>query len=109
MYKVLVITQDEFGLGFRLAGVKTHTVRNSEEAREELVEQLNSKEYGIVLIDEELTVDLDDKLRERILESTLPLVVLTPVRKEFEEEAVYSEDEFSKFIASTIGYQIRIR
>ncbi len=108
MYKVLVVTQDEFGLGFRLAGVRTHIVSDSEEAREKVIEQLNSEEYGIILVDEELAEDFDDKLMKRMSESTEPLVVLTPVKKEFEAE-VYSADEFSKFVAGIIGYEVRVK
>lgn len=108
MYKILVITQDEFGLGFRLAGVRTHAVNDSEEAREKMIEQLDSEEYGVILIDEELAEDFDDKLKKRLSESTTPLVVMTPVRKEFEEE-IYSADEFSRFVAGIIGYEIRIK
>ena len=106
MYKVLVITRDEIDLGFRLAGVKTHAVRNSEEAREKLVEQLDSKEYGIILLDDELTTDFDNQLEKRILESDFPLVMLIPLRKELKKEI--AEDEFSKFISNIIGYRIRI-
>lgn len=108
MYKILVITQDEFGLGFRLAGVRTHAVSDSEEAREKLVAELDSEEYGIILIDEELAEDFDDKLKKKLSESTAPLVVMPPIRKEFEEE-VYSADEFSRFVAGIIGYEIRIK
>ena len=106
MYKVLVIVRDEIDLGFRLAGVKTHAVKNSEEAREKLVEQLDSKEYGIILLDNELTTDFDEPLERRIIESDFPLVMLIPLKKELKEEIL--EDEISKFISNIIGYRIRI-
>jgi vacuolar-type H+-ATPase subunit F/Vma7 len=106
MYKVLVIARDEIDLGFRLAGVKTHAVKNSEEAREKLVEQLDSKEYGIILLDDELTTDFDEQLEKRILESDFPLVMLIPLRKELKEEIL--EDEISKFASNIIGHRIRI-
>ena len=106
LYNVLVIARDEIDLGFRLAGVKIHAVRNSEEAREKLVEQLDSKEYGIILLDDELTTDFDNEMEKRILESEFPLVMLIPLRKELKEEI--AEDEFSQFISNIIGYRIRI-
>jgi len=106
-HKVLVITQNEFALGFQLAQVATYPVKNSQEAKSKLQEQINSKEYGIILIDEELTKNFDDKLKKTIFASDLPLIMPVPLKKEFKEKP--AEDEFAEFIRSAIGFRIRIK
>lgn len=105
--KVLVITGAEFDLGFRMAGINTHTVRSADEAGEKIRSQLRLKEYGVILIDESLLSNFDAKLKEKIFESDLPLVLATPIRRNVGEKTV-AEDEFLEFITKAIGYRIRV-
>lgn len=105
--KVLVITGAEFNPGFQMAGIRTHTVNTADEAREKIIEQLRLKEYGVVLVDESLLSDFDAKLKEKIFESDLPLVLTTPIRRNVGEKTP-AEDEFLEFITKAIGYRIRV-
>jgi len=107
MDKVLVITKSDFEPGFRLAGVKTEVANNSEEAKGVLIKYMEVKKYRIILIDEELTKNFENKFKKRIFESDTPLIMLMPVREKFKEKIV--EEDFLKFIISAIGYQIRIK
>jgi vacuolar-type H+-ATPase subunit F/Vma7 len=63
--KLLVITTDELCCGFNLAGIRTIPVKDSEEAKEKIIEQINYKKPFIILIDEELFKDFDDKLKKK--------------------------------------------
>ncbi|MCM8797943.1 MAG: V-type ATP synthase subunit F [Candidatus Omnitrophica bacterium] len=104
--KVLIITQDEFSLGFELSQVKGCAVKNSEEAKKKLEEIMNSKEYGVVLLDEELTKGFDLKFKKKVFASDSPMIMSLPLKREFREKPM--EDEFLDFIRSAIGFKIRV-
>lgn len=107
MFKVLVITDEELGTGFRLAGVDVIEVSALSEAETLLRECMADESYGIILINEEYLSHFELKTRKNIEESTVPLIIPISVRMDWEFEDSRA-DYIGDIVRRSIGYQIRL-
>jgi vacuolar-type H+-ATPase subunit F/Vma7 len=105
LFKVLVITDREIGIGFQLAGTEVLEVNTASEAETLLRECLADESYGIILINEDYLPHFSARTKSVIEESTIPLVIPIPVRMKWEFEERKS-DYLNNLIKRSIGYQI---
>jgi vacuolar-type H+-ATPase subunit F/Vma7 len=107
MHRVAVIVKESLGSGFKLAGTEVRICPDSEAARVELRELLGNGTYGLVLIEEDLLEDLDERMMRTLDASNEPLVVpfpsLRPGAGERDEREYLGE-----VVRRAIGFQIRI-
>ena len=110
MYKVLAIAGEDLSIGFSLVGIDTHSTENPTEAAEVLADAINGVEYGIVIIDEELASQFDEKTTKRMLASKIPLVISIPGKMHWRDtEALPSDDHVAKLIRQAVGYQLNVK
>ena len=101
---VAVFGGSEFTLGFMLAGIKQIiTIDEKEESRaaaaeKKLDELLAEKELGIVIIDDRLLNQMDERTREKVERSVRPVFV--PLSTEA------SQDTLRKMIIKSIGVDL---
>lgn len=107
MREVTAILPRGQSLGFTLAGVTVREVINREEALRTLDEELDADHAGVILIDEDYLDDLPRRLRRRVDESTVPLVVGVPVISRWEYVSG-QDDRFEKIVHRAIGYRIKL-
>ncbi len=109
--KVIIITNPELVLGFRLAGVEVQEARSGEEAGAIISRILRvGREFGIIGIDEELNAQLDPKLLEELDEAGIPLLIPFSTAGIYSAEKVRAEEDYTaNLIRNAIGYHIKLK
>ncbi len=109
MYKVLAIGDKDLCAGFALAGIEARCA-DKLLAGEVLSWAINSGEYGIVIIDEELRDALDDPTRRLISGRNVPLVIAVPGQMRWRDQEKPVQDEYiAALIRQAVGYQLDIQ
>jgi len=108
LFNVLVITDREIGIGFKLAGVEVLEVGAVSEAEALLKECLSDASYGMILIHENYVAHFTPRTQHLIEESTIPLIIPIPLRMKWEFEESKS-NYLNDLIKRSIGYQISFR
>ncbi|MBQ8179032.1 MAG: V-type ATP synthase subunit F [Candidatus Methanomethylophilaceae archaeon] len=73
--EIAVIGNDEFVLGFRLAGIRRVFVANSENYQEKMLEAMSQPTIGILAVDAKDLDNLSYQLRQKVMDSIQPVVV----------------------------------
>jgi V/A-type H+-transporting ATPase subunit F len=108
MARLIVMTDPDTALGFRLAGVEATAVADQAEAAERLLALLRTKESGIVIYNEDYLAAVPEKSQVAMEESLAPIFFSIPVaraapfRKGREEYLV-------RLLRRAIGYQLKIK
>ena len=109
MSKVLVIASGDLCLGFGLTGVETRPVKDVESAESALNAAVETGEYGIVIIDDQLLDGFDQRTRNTALAMTVPLVVAAPCDMKWRDvEDIPGDDYVARLIQRAIGYQLNV-
>lgn len=107
MPKMLVVTDAETAIGFRLAGVET-LESTREDAQRDLEAVIASDGYGLVVVDEGLMADpvkaLERAMRGRDLPVLLPMPGLSAA---FDHEADATR-YMSELVRSAIGFDVKL-
>jgi len=78
--QAFVIGDRDMVIGFQLVGVRGVAVSSVDEARRALSKAVENMEIGIVIISEEFSTRMRDKIDELRLSRTIPLIVEIPGR-----------------------------
>lgn len=108
MYKLVVLTDNDTGDGFRLAGVDVVTVESPEEARKRLNELIDDDSSGIVAVNEAYMAEIDERTQQKIASTYRPIVISLPIREKLhtdEDHRAY----LSRLIRRAIGFDITLR
>lgn len=98
------------GGGFALTGVEVNRVNDVEEAEKALETAMESQEHGIVVIDEGLMNEMDQRRVNRYFERTVPLIVPLPGDLEWRDvEDLKQDDYVARLIQHAVGYQLNIQ
>jgi V/A-type H+/Na+-transporting ATPase subunit F len=97
MVKTAVLGNDEFILGFQLAGIKDVIVA-SDEPMNDIVRLIEKKEHGVVIINEQLVEGLDSHNRNQIEDSVSPVFI--PISTKVEQ------DSLKRLIKKSIGVDL---
>ncbi|MDD5748739.1 MAG: V-type ATP synthase subunit F, partial [Actinomycetota bacterium] len=81
MYKIVVVTDPDTAMGFRLAGVDVCEAETQEDASSEIRRLMDDDDTGILAVNEGFMKDLDFRLRESIESTYKPIVVSLPVKE----------------------------
>jgi V/A-type H+/Na+-transporting ATPase subunit F len=105
VYKFIVVTDSDSAPGFRLAGVDVMEIQNSEEVRALLPSLLLKDDTGIIAINEDYLISLDEKMMEKIEKSYRPIIIPIPSRAKRLDRTSYIEG----LLRRAIGYNIVLR
>ena len=108
MARLIVITDPDTALGFRLAGVDVSEVSAKEEAADRLLALLRAKEAGVVIYNEEYQAALPEKSRVVLEESTSPVFFAIPV-SQAKRAGEPREQYLARLLRRAIGYQLKIK
>lgn len=108
MYKLVVLTDPESAVGFRLAGVDVQEAVDSEDAKKGLVSLINDDSVGIVAINEDFMEHVDPRTKEKIDRIYRPIVVPIPVVKKMELTPERRE-YLATLIRRAVGFDIKLR
>ncbi|MGA2478832.1 MAG: V-type ATP synthase subunit F [Spirochaetia bacterium] len=96
--------------GFALAGVDVSVAEDPVGARSALDAAIAGRQYGIVIVEEELMAGMEQEVREAYGSSTVPLVIEIPGTMAWREIAeAPSDDYIAKLIRRAVGYQLNIK
>lgn len=107
MYRVVVITDSESALGFRLGGVTVVASGSAEDAKRQLVSLINDDTSGIIAISEDYMAAIDERTREKIDSIYRPIVVPIPSRKQLQETEERRE-YLRRLIRRAVGFDIKL-
>lgn len=105
MFKFVVVTDVDRASGFRLAGVEVLEAPGVEEAKKIIPPLLFKDDIGIVAVNEEYLLSLDEKLMSRIEKLTRPLIIPIPAKSKELDRHSYIE----RLLRKAIGYNIVLR
>jgi len=105
MYKFVVVTDQDRASGFRLAGVEVLEAGTTEEARKVIPPLLYKDDIGIVAVNEEFMLSLDEKLMDRIEKMHRPLIIPIPSKSKEVDRRTYIE----RLLRKAIGYNIVLK
>ncbi len=77
--RLLALCEEEIATGFRLAGVEARALHDRNEVEATLSRELEAGDYGLILIDSALLEDVDEVLKQKVLESDFPFVLAFPL------------------------------
>lgn len=107
MARLLVLTDPDTALGFRLAGVEVSEVSTKEEAAARLLTLLRAKEAGIVIYNEEYQAALSEKSQVALEDSMSPVFFAIPV-SQTHRAGEPREQYLARLLRRAIGYQLKI-
>jgi V/A-type H+/Na+-transporting ATPase subunit F len=105
MYKFVIVTDSDRASGFRLAGVEVLEAGSPEEAKGVISPLLYKDDIGIVAVNEEYMLTLDDKLMTRIEKLARPLIIPIPSKSKELDRRSYIE----RLLRKAIGYNIVLK
>ncbi|HOX34464.1 MAG TPA: V-type ATP synthase subunit F [Methanoregulaceae archaeon] len=105
MFKFVIVTDSDRSSGFRLAGAEVLEADTTEEARSIIPPLLFRDDIGIVAVEEEYMLSLDEKLMDRIEKMHRPLIIPIPSRSKEGDRRSYIE----RLLRKAIGYNIVLR
>jgi V/A-type H+-transporting ATPase subunit F len=105
MYKVVVVTDSDRATGFRLAGVEVLEAEDIGEAKKVIPGLLYRDDIGIVAVNEEYMLSLDEKVMDRIEKMHRPLIIPLPSKSKEIDRRTYIE----RLLRKAIGYNIVIK
>ena len=105
MYKFVVVTDPDRAAGFRLAGVEVLEAGTVAEARKVIPPLLYKDDIGIVAVNEEFMLSLDQKLMDRIEKMHRPLIIPIPSKSKEVDRRTYIE----RLLKKAIGYNIVVK
>jgi V/A-type H+-transporting ATPase subunit F len=105
MYKFVVVTDQDRASGFRLAGVEVLEAGTMDEARKVIPPLLYKDDIGIVAVNEEFMLSLDEKLMDRIEKMHRPLIIPIPSKSKEVDRRTYIE----RLLRKAIGYNIVLK
>ena len=105
MYKFVVVTDQDRASGFRLAGVEVMVAGTIDEARSVIPPLLYKDDIGIVAVNEEFMLSLDEKLMDRIEKMHRPLIIPIPPKSKEVDRRTYIE----RLLRKAIGYNIVLK
>ena len=105
MYKFVVVTDHDRSSGFRLAGVEVLEAGTMDEARKVIPPLLYKDDIGIVAVNEEFMLSLDEKLMDRIEKMHRPLIIPIPPKSKEVDRRTYIE----RLLRKAIGYNIVLK
>jgi V/A-type H+-transporting ATPase subunit F len=105
MYKFVVVTDRDRAAGFRLAGAEVLEAGTVEEAGKLIPPLMYMDDIGIVAVNEEYLLSLDEKLMDRIEKMHRPLIIPIPSKSKEVDRRTYLE----RLMRKAIGYNIVLK
>ncbi|MDO9036644.1 MAG: V-type ATP synthase subunit F [Methanoregula sp.] len=105
MFKFVVVTDRDRASGFRLAGVEVLEAGSLDDARKVIPPLLYKDDIGIVAVNEEFMLSLDEKLMDRIEKMHRPLIIPIPSKSKEVDRRTYIE----RLLRKAIGYNIVLK
>ena len=105
---MVVVTDPELAVGFRLAGVEVAEAASPAEAEEIVQRIVLGSDVGLVAVSEEFQRHFGEGLRQLLREAAVPLVVPFPGKEAYSWKVEDRLGYVADLIRSAIGYHIKL-
>jgi len=105
MFRFVVVTDPDRASGFRLAGAEVIEAADAGQARGLIPPLLYRDDIGIVAVNEEYMLTLDEKVMDRIEKMHRPLIIPLPSKSKEIDRRTYIE----RLLRKAIGYNIVLK
>jgi vacuolar-type H+-ATPase subunit F/Vma7 len=108
--KVVAVTREDMARGFSLTGLDVIPVRDASAAVEVVRQLIDSRESGLIILEEGLLQEMEERTRESLLERNIPLVVPVPGELAWRDVEQLPPDEYlAELIRHAVGYQLNVQ
>jgi len=108
--KVITVARRDLCLGFSLVGMECVSCLGRQDALDAIGSAINSRDMGIVIVEEELLEGIDAHLKAEYLKLAQPLIVLIPGALLWKDtESASPDDLVAKLVRQAVGYRINIK
>ncbi len=110
MYNVVAILPSALADGLALSGVAVVHADTPTDTEDAIQDAIDSGEYGIVIVAEEMMASIDERTAERFHDQRVPLLVSIPAELKWKDVEEKPTDSYAaNLIRRAIGYQLNIR
>lgn len=107
-HEIVAITPPDVAPGLKLSGVKVIETKSQEEVRQHVEHLLDEQGAAVLILSDRFYEKLSGRLRERLEEAVLPMLVNLPDKVSFEE----TEEDYRQYVANlirrAIGFSIKV-
>ncbi len=108
MATLVIITDPETALGFRLTGVNVEEVAGPSDGSERLLQWFERKEQGVVMYNEGFRTGLTSLQQAMLDDSLTPVFFPLPVERA--KPGVEAREEYlARVLRRAIGYQVKLK
>jgi len=106
--QIVAIIPPDVAPGLKLSGVKVIETPSQDEARARVEELLDEQGAAVLILSDRFYAKLAGRVRERLDEAVLPMLVNLPDKVSFEETEEDHRKYVSELIRRAIGFQIKV-
>ncbi len=107
--KIAVVTDPESAAGYRLGGLEVAPARDAAEAREALVNLIQSEDYGLIIVNMTLLPDPYQAVKREMRHRDLPVLLAAPSHRAAITGGGEDAKEYMRqMIKDTMGYEIKL-
>jgi len=109
--KVVAVLRADLAAGFALTGVDVIRVTESSgSVREVLQAAVENPECGLLIVDQTLLDEVDERFRASLHERNLPLVIPVPGDLRWTDvEAAPDDEHVARLVRRAVGYQLKVQ
>lgn len=107
---VTIICRENLATGFGLTGAEAIAVAGPDEARRELFRRTSKRTWNLILVDEEIFSELSRDDRERLQDSTMPVIVPLHIQGALgaEDPEAAAKERVADLVQHAIGKRLAI-
>ncbi len=110
MLKVVAVMREDLALGFSLTGLDVIPVKDAAAAVEVVREVIDSRESGLIALEQGLLEEMEERTRESLLARNVPLIVPVPGELAWRDvEELPPDDYLAELIRHAVGYQLNVQ
>ena len=110
MLKVVGVMREDLALGFALSGLDVIAVKDGQAAVEAVSRVIEGQESGLIILEEGLLEEMEERTRESFLESNIPMIVPFPGELVWQDvEQLVTDEYLAELIRHAVGYQLNVQ
>ena len=110
MPRVMAVVRPDLGSGLALTGMTVQSTEDPAEALRLTRDAVDSREFGILIVDQGFMDEFDERSRHALESSNFPIVIPIPGKLLWQDyEQQVRDDYVAGLVRRAVGYQLDIR
>jgi vacuolar-type H+-ATPase subunit F/Vma7 len=108
--KVVAVAREDLARGFSLTGLDVIPVEDASAAVEVVRELIASRDSGLIILEEGLLEEMEERTKESLLARSVPLIVTVAGELVWQDvEQLPPDDYLTELIRHAVGYQLNVQ